>query len=42
MKIKFVGLVTDDIDRMKFLKKCGLNFYKVTSGMMNNTKLQKH
>ena len=40
-KFQFVGIVTDDIDRIKFFEKLKINFYKITSGMMNDTKLIK-
>jgi len=38
---KFVGLVTDDIERIKIFKKLDINFYKITSGMINNMTLIK-
>ena len=40
-KFKFVGIVTDDINRIKIFKKFNINFYKITSGMIKNTKLIK-
>ena len=38
---KFVGVVTDDFDRLKLFNKLNVNFFKLTSGMINNTKLIK-
>tara|TARA_Y100000741_G_scaffold26731_1_gene19283 strand:- start:2255 stop:2956 length:702 start_codon:yes stop_codon:yes gene_type:complete len=40
-KFKFVGVVTDDIERLEIFKKLNVNFYKLTSGMLKNTMLIK-
>ena len=40
-KFKFVGVVTDDYDRLMLFNKLNVNFFKLTSGMINNTNLIK-
>jgi len=40
-KFKFVGVITDDFDRLMLFNKLNVNFFKLTSGMINNTNLIK-